>query len=83
MKPKAKSPFERVQEGEDFYVLDCYGDTQKAKEGFLCSGPTLYEVANYCTDAKLLRRRALYEKLERCLWRFLWRMGEVGITILF
>lgn len=77
-KQEKKSPFERVQEGEDFYVLDCYGDIQKAKEGFLCSGPALYEVANYCTDAELFRRRALYEKLERCLWRFSMENGGSG-----
>lgn len=75
---KKKNPFERVGEGEDFYILDCYGEIQKAKEGFLCSGPSLHEVANYCTDAELLRRRALYEKLERCLWRFSIENGGSG-----
>ena len=75
---KKKNPFERVGEGEDFYILNCYGEIQKAKEGFLCSGPSLHEVANYCTDAELLRRRALYEKLERCLWRFSMENGGSG-----
>ena len=41
-----------------------------------------YDCANYCTDAELLTRRALYEKLERCLWRFLWRMVEAETIIL-
>nr|DAF00440.1 MAG TPA: hypothetical protein [Herelleviridae sp.] len=72
------NPFEKVKEGEWFHVLDEYGDVRKAKEGFMCSGPALYEVANYCTDAELLRRRALYEKLERCLWRFSMENGGSG-----
>ena len=29
-----------------------------------------YNVANYCTDEKLMEKRALYEKLDRLLWRF-------------
>lgn len=37
-----------------------------------------YDCANYCTDAELLRRRALYEKLERCLWRFSMENGGSG-----
>ena len=50
----------------------------KAIEGVGCSAPDLFEVANYCTDAELLRRRALYEKLERCLWRFSIENGGSG-----
>ena len=44
----------------------------------MCNGSALYEVANYCTDEELLRRRALYEKLERCLWRFSMENGGSG-----
>lgn len=73
-----RSPFERVAEGEELYVLGAYGDVQKAKEGFMCNGTALYEVANYCTDEELLRQRALYEKLERCLWRFSMENGGSG-----
>lgn len=77
-KQEKKNPFERVAEGEGFYVLGQYGDVQKAREGFMCSGLALYEAANYCTDEELLRRRALYEKLERCLWRFSMENGGSG-----
>lgn len=73
-----RTPFERVAEDEWFYVLGQCGDVQKAKEGFMCNGSALYEVANYCTDEKLFRRRALYEKLERCLWRFSMENGGSG-----
>lgn len=78
LKPKVKNPFERVEKGKDFYILDCYGEIQRAKEGFMCNGSSLYEVGNYCTDAKLLRQRAFYEKLERCLWRFSMENGGSG-----
>lgn len=77
-KQEKRNPFERVKEGDGFYVLGQYGDIQKAREGFMCSGSALYEVANYCTDEELLRRRALYEKLERCLWRFSMENGGSG-----
>lgn len=77
-KQKKSNPFERVVEGEWFHVLGQYGNVQAAREGFMCNGSALYEVANYCTDEELLRRRALYEKLERCLWRFSMENGGSG-----
>lgn len=77
-KQEKKNPFERVKDGDGFYVLGQYGDIQKAREGFMCSGSALYEAANYCTDEELLRRRALYEKLERRLWRFSMENGGSG-----
>ena len=75
---KPKSPFERVGDRKKFYGIDSYGEVVKAIEGVGCSAPDLFEVANYCTDAELLRRRALYEKLERCLWRFSIENGGSG-----
>lgn len=75
---KPKSPFERVGDGKKFYGIDSYGEVVKAIEGVGCSAPDLFEVANYCTNAELLRRRALYEKLERRLWRFSIENGGSG-----
>lgn len=79
-KPSAKkrNPFERVGDGKSFYGIDSYGEVVNAIEGVGCSAPDLFEVANYCTDKYLLRRRALYEKLERCLWRFSMENGGSG-----
>ena len=78
-KPSAKrNPFERVGDGKSFYGIDSYGEVVNAIEGVGCSAPDLFEVANYCTDKKLLRRRALYEKIERCLWRFSMENGGSG-----
>ena len=77
-KPEKRNPFERVGEGKSFYGIDSYGEVVNAIEGVGCSAPDLFEVANYCTDKNLLRRRALYEKLERCLWRFSMENGGSG-----
>lgn len=77
-KPEKKNPFERVAEGEEFYYIS--GDerlmTNKGYPWDCVDG--YYDCANYCTDAELLRRRALYEKLERCLWRFSMENGGSG-----
>lgn len=77
-----RNPFKRVKEGEDFYYIGGYEQLMTMKECSLFYADRYYDCANYCTDAELLRRRALYEKLERCLWRFLWRMVEAEIIIL-
>lgn len=75
---KKKNPFERVQEGESFYFIGSNGHILTHKENFICLIQEYYNSANYCTDAELLRQRALYEKLERCLWRFSMENGGSG-----
>ena len=73
-----RNPFERVKEGESFYFIG--GDERlMTNEGYpwdCVDG--YYDCANYCTDVELLRRRALYEKVERCLWRFSIENGGSG-----
>ena len=78
LKPKTSNPFERVAEGENFYFIGANGDVMTLKENSLCFTGKHHNCANYCTDAELLRRRALYEKLERCLWRFSMENGGSG-----
>ena len=75
---KPKSPFERVKEGKDFYYIGGYEQLMTTKECSLFYADRYYDCANYCTDAELLTRRALYEKLERCLWRFSMENGGSG-----
>lgn len=77
-KPEKRNPFERVAEGEEFYFISGDGrlTTNKGYPWDCVDG--YYDCANYCTDAELLRRRALYEKLERCLWRFSMENGGSG-----
>ena len=79
-KPSAekRNPFERVKEGEDFYFIGGNGDVMTLKENSLCFTGKYHNCSNYCTDAELLTRRALYEKLERCLWRFSMENGGSG-----
>lgn len=78
LKPKTSNPFERVKEGESFYLIGSNGDVMTHKETSLCFIEKYHNCANYCTDAELLQRRALYEKLERCLWRFSMENGGSG-----
>ena len=73
-----RNPFERVKEGEDFYIIGGNGDVMTLKENSLCFTGKYHNCANYCTDEELLTRRALYEKLERCLWRFSMENGGSG-----
>lgn len=79
-KPSAKkrNPFYMVEEGESFYFIGGNGNVKTLKENSLCFTGKYHNCANYCTDAELLRRRALYEKLERCLWRFSMENGGSG-----
>ena len=79
-KPSAekRNSFERVAEGESFYFIGGNGDVMALKENSLCFTGKYHNCANYCTDAELLIRRALYEKLERCLWRFSMENGGSG-----
>ena len=77
-KPEKRSPFERVAEGESFYFISGDGQLMTNKEYPWDCVVGYYDCANYCTDAELLRRRALYEKLERCLWRFSMENGGSG-----
>lgn len=79
-KPSAekRNPFYMVKEGESFYSIGGNGDVMTLKENSLCFTGKYHNCANYCTDAELLRRRALYEKVERCLWRFSIENGGSG-----
>ena len=76
--PEKRSPFERVAEGGEFYFISGDGRLMTNKEYPWYCADGDYDCANYCTDAELLRRRALYEKLERCLWRFSMENGGSG-----
>lgn len=75
---RERNPFYMVNEGESFYFIGGNGDVMTLKENSLCFTGKYHSCANYCTDAELLRQRALYEKLERCLWRFSMENGGSG-----
>lgn len=73
-----RNPFYMVDEGESFYFIGGNGEVMTFRENSLCFTGKYHNCANYCTDAELLTRRALYEKLERCLWRFSMENGGSG-----
>lgn len=77
-KPEKRNPFKRVGKGESFYFISGDGRVITKKEYPSYYADEDYNCANYCTDAELLTRRALYEKLERCLWRFSMENGGSG-----
>ena len=72
-KEKEKNPFMKrpTNDGENskYYYIDCYGTVNFDFDNSSID-VQLYNVANYCTDRKLMQQRALHEILDRLLWRF-------------
>lgn len=69
--PKANAnPFERVEKNEKFYFITDNGRVVLFTDYRGLSQNKLFNVANYCTDKKLMEQRALHETLNRLLWRF-------------
>ena len=64
------NPFQRVAKQRPFYFITYRGNVEYGVEitDFYCE--SLYNVANYCTDKKLIEQRALHETLNRLLWRY-------------
>lgn len=73
-----KSPFEKRGEDETYYYIDRDGLVCQDKEQGLCIDALLYANANYCSNKKLMIKRANYEALERVLWRFSEENGGAG-----
>lgn len=67
--PKA-SPFERVKENEIFYYIAATGEICTTRESLNGFDTKCFIAANYCTDKELLKKRVLYETLNRRLWRY-------------
>ena len=62
--------FKRAKVGEDYWYIDSMGDVVSFTEDFSGFDTECYNIANYCTDKALMEQRALYETLNRLLWRF-------------
>lgn len=67
---KKKNPFERQKKELFYYFVDVDGTVGEDKERLYEVDDAIYKVANYCTDKKLVKQRALHETLNRLLWRF-------------
>lgn len=67
--PKA-SPFTRVKKGAKYFTIMQYGAVDSFYENIDEFNRGCFNVANYCTDESLINQRALYETLNRRLWRY-------------
>ena len=53
-----------------FYFITNGGKVELEVENDDCHCNGLYNIANYCTDKKIMQQRAIYETLNRLLWRY-------------
>lgn len=74
-----KSPFEK-KEGDDIYhYINDLGIVKSTEDNNRKVSFWRHEVANYCADMKLMKKRAEYETFERVLWRFSEENGGAGV----
>lgn len=64
------SSFDRQDNGDKYYFINSTGEIVVNEEHGYDSNYNHYNAANYCTDEELLKKRALYETLNRRLWRY-------------
>lgn len=65
-----KMPFERAERGKDYYVIDITGEVLSCTDYRFGTDDMLFDAANYCTDEKMMKQRALHEVLNRFLWKY-------------
>ena len=64
------SSFDRQDNGNKYYFINSIGEIVVNEEHRNDSNYNHYNAANYCTDKELLKKRALYEILNRRLGRY-------------
>lgn len=64
------NPFTRVNKGAKYFTIMQYGAVDSVYENRDEFNRGCFNAANYCTDESLLEQRALYETLNRRLWRY-------------
>lgn len=62
--------FDRQDNGATYYSIISTGEIAVNGECHKDYNYNHYNIANYCTDKELLKKRALYETLNRRLWRY-------------
>lgn len=62
--------FDRQDNGDTYYSIISTGEIAANEDQNNDYNCIHYNVANYCTDKELLEKRALYEILNRRLWRY-------------
>lgn len=70
IKLETSNSFDRQDNGDKYYFINSIGEIAVNEEHRYDSNYNHYNVANYCTDEELLKKRALYETLNRRLWRY-------------
>lgn len=70
IKLKMLGSFDRQDNGDRYYFINSIGEIVVNEEHRYDSNYNHYNAANYCTDEELLKKRALYEILNRRLWRY-------------
>ncbi len=61
--------FSRGEEGDTYCIIDSVGHIRLTFENGSRLDQTFYDVANYCTDQDLMKKRATKEVLSRLIWR--------------
>lgn len=70
IKLEMSGSFDRQDYGGTYYSINSIGKIAVNGEYNTDYDCNHYNVANYCTDKELLKKRALYETLNRLLWRY-------------
>ena len=69
LETETKSPFKREAEGT-YYFIDLAGTVRENYDLLVAADDTKFNVANYCTDKKMMQQQAYRETLNRLLWRY-------------
>lgn len=70
-----RNPFERTYD-KGYYFIQYNGAVEYDFDRGSAGDDLCFAIANYCTDKKLMKQRALHETLNRLLWRFSMENGE-------
>ena len=73
------NPFKRRTYGINYCYIETTGEVHSLNEVHCLKDKQRYNVANYCTNEKLMQQRSLFETLNRLLWRF--SMENDGDTV--
>ena len=65
-----KSPFARTDKGNIYYAISITGEVELITEKRIVWDKERHDVANYCTDEKMMQQQAYRETLNRLLWRY-------------
>lgn len=65
-----KNIFDRAKYKDNYFFITTYGTVKKTDDLIYEEDNKRYDVANYCLDKEIMKKRAKDEVLNRLLWRF-------------